>query len=131
MTINQILLWLLGPGVASGVSYLLDQNVNWRNWSPAPLFGFSPKAILVSIGSGLIGLGTYALATSRPDLIDTADPLVKTWFPLLSPIAVQLWHAFINKRLNATTVTATTESGTVSATAKSDDSVTSETKQVG
>lgn len=120
MTMEQILLWLLGPGVASFISFLLDQNVNWRDWKPAPLLGFNPKAILVSIGAGAIGLLTYGVATNRPDIINTADPIVQTWFPLLAPIVVQIWHSFVNKRLSATEVKATIPEGiegTVSATA--------------
>lgn len=120
MTMEQVLTWLLGPGVGIAISYLLDQNVNWQDWKPAPLLGFSPKAIIVNIGAGVIGLLSYGLATSRPDLVNAADPLVQTWFPLLAPIIVQLWHAFVNKRLTTNELSATVSSkvgGTASVTA--------------
>lgn len=104
MTMEQILLWLLGPGVGSAISWLLDQNSRWADWKPNDLLGFSPKAILVGVGSSLIGLVTYGIATTRPDIINTADPIVQVWFPLLAPIVVQIWHAVVNKSLSSTNI---------------------------
>lgn len=124
MTMEQILTWLLGPGVGVAISYLLDQNVNWQTWKPAPLLGFSPKAIIINIVAGIVGVLSYGVATARPDIIATADPIVQVWFPLLAPIAVQLWHAFVNKRLTATEIKATIspgsgDSASITATAQS------------
>lgn len=123
MTMEQILLWALGPGVGVAISYLLDQNAKWQAWKPAPLLGFNPKAIIVNIGGGVIGLLSYGVATNRPDLIQAADPIVQFWFPLLAPIVVQVWHRYINKGLTSTEVKATIPAGagtaTVTATAQS------------
>lgn len=111
MNMEQILTWALGPGLAAFLSFLLDQNVGWKNWKPAPLLGFSPKAIVTTIGSGVIGLLVYGAATTRPDLVATADPIVQVWFPLLAPIAMQIWHALINKRLTTAEVKASIPEG--------------------
>lgn len=109
MTMEQILIWLLGPGVGSAISWLLDQNSKWKDWKPNDLLGFSPKAIVVTVVSSIIGLLTYGIATTRPDIINTADPIVQVWFPLLAPIVVQIWHSLVNKRLTSTTISASTD----------------------
>lgn len=111
MTMEQILLWALGPGIGVALSYALDQNARWQAWKPAPLLGFSPKAIIVNIGGGAIGLLAYGVATNRPDLIQAADPIVQFWFPLLAPIVIQLWHRYVNKGLTSTEVKATIPDG--------------------
>lgn len=121
MNLSQILAWLSGPGVGVAISYILDQWSVWRNWEPADALGFNPKAIIITIGSLLLGMLAYAVATTVPQAtIDQLDPYVKAAFPILTLIIPQIWHAVINKRLTSTTVIATTDSGgSVSATAVS------------
>jgi hypothetical protein len=119
MTLTQILAWLSGPLAGSGISWLLEHWNVWANWEPTnALAGFNPKAVIVGIGSGILGLGAYALASQRPDIVNAADPYVQAAFPLLTLLAVQVWHAVINKRLNTTTISATApKGGVLSATA--------------
>lgn len=118
MNLSQILAWLSGPSVGSGLSYLLDQWLPWKDWKPPTVLGFNPKAILITLGSIGVGFVAYLIAISVPQAtIDQLDPYIKVAFPLLTMLAVPIWHVFVNKKLKTITVTANAESGTVSASA--------------
>ncbi len=122
MTITQILAWLTGPTVGSALSYILDNFAPWKNWKPEPMFGFNPKAALVTMASLLIGMAAFAAATYIPaTAISYLDPYVATAFPLITMIVVQLWHRFVNNGMNTISIKATASSpGSVSAKATSD-----------
>lgn len=109
MNLTQILAWLSGPTVGSAFSYVLDQWKPWHDWKPAEKLGFDLKAVLVTLGSLLLGFVAYEFALRVPEAtINALDPYIAAAFPLLTMIFVQLWHAFVNKRLEATAGVTTT-----------------------
>lgn len=118
MTLTQILAWLSGPTVGSALSYLLDQWQPWKDWKPKEALGFNLKAVIITAGSLLVGFGAWAVATTIPEAtISQIDPYVSAAFPLLTLLGTQIWHALVNKRLAATTVsTSTDQPGTISTT---------------
>lgn len=120
MNLTQILAWLTGPSVASALSWLAEQWTPWVKWDPKTILGFDPKAAITGIVTLGVGFGAYELATNIPaSTISTVDPYVAAAFPLLAFLASQVWHAVINKRLNQSTISVTTQPvGTLTADVK-------------
>ena len=75
----------------------------------------------IAVARLVIGYVAYQFAVSVPaSFVTTADPYVAAAFPLLSMLAVQLWHRFVNQGMNTISIKATsTAPGSVSAEAQS------------
>ena len=114
MTFEQLIVFLSGPAFAVWASHLLDL-------LPAGVWHNQATATKLLVSTVLTALAGY-VATLLPQLIPSTvvteyDALFKAVTVLIAVVAATIYHVWQGRQAAKTSITATSDGGTVSATA--------------